>query len=76
MKLYQVTVQFSRTNANGWHEGGGLPIFYLRDDMHGIVSEVHAEKVARYMLESIAPGTQFHISIGVSPEFAPETIGA
>jgi len=55
---------------------GGLPTFYLRDDMQGITSAEHAEAIARGMLEQIAPNTEFHIGVGVSVDFDPKAIGA
>lgn len=77
MKLYQITVQYTRTNALGWTLSGGMPTFYLRDDMQGITSADHAEVIARGMLEQIAlPDTEFHIAVSVSVDFDPSAIGA
>lgn len=76
MKFYQVTVQHTRPKPGGWKESGGLPTFYLRDDMQGIMSAEHAEKIARHMLTSLAPDMTFSIGIAVSEDFDPALIGA
>lgn len=77
MLLYQIMVQYTRHNPlTGWKLSGGLPTFYLRDDMQGITSVEHAEVIARKMLETIAPDTTFHIAVSVSKPFDPSVIGA
>lgn len=53
MKLYQVTAQIVRV-VNGWRESTGVPMFCLRDDVHGLISEASAELFARTMLAGIA----------------------
>ena len=76
MKLYQVTAHYTRLAANGWKESAGIPTFYLRDDMQGIVNADHAERIARQMLSVLAPDATFSIAVAESQEFEPATIGA
>lgn len=77
MKLYQVIVNYVETpNADGYRRYGSLPTFYLRDDMQGITNSLHAERIARRMLESLSPATTFNIHIAVSADFDPSAIGA
>lgn len=77
MKLYQVTAAITRVSKDQWHTHIDCPTFYLRDDMQGIVNTEHAEGIARRMLRELAPdAVGIHISIAVSADFAPETIGA
>lgn len=76
MKLYQVIVYTQEKVADGWLRHGSLPTFYLRDDMQGITDALHAERIARGMLETIAPATEFNLHIAVSAEFDPAVIGA
>lgn len=76
MKLYQVTAQCVRVDPRGWRSSVGVPMFYLRDDIQGIVNADHAEQIARRMLKELAPDATFHIGIGVSEDFDPTAIGA
>ena len=76
MKFYQIAVYYTTPIADGWLRHGALPIFYLRDDIQGILDEASAEHVARRMLSELAPGATFDIGVGVSAEFAPSVIGA
>ena len=77
MKLYQITAQYVRVLSDGSRLSGGLPTFYLRDDMQGIVSSEHAEAIAGSMLHTIAAsGVTLHIGVSVSEDFDPATIGA
>jgi hypothetical protein len=77
MKLYQITVQYVRVLSDGSRLSGGLPTFYLRDDMQGIVSEDHTKAIAGHLLhETAASGMSFHIGVAVSRDFDPAAIGA
>jgi hypothetical protein len=43
---YQVTATIVKTDDKGWKSTIGIPTFYLDENMLGIVSPEHAEKIA------------------------------
>lgn len=79
MKLYQIIATVTRRSADGWKSTDHLPTFYLRDDIQGITSPEHAERIARRMVARLTEdSTVEHINISVSEsaEFNPSLIGA
>jgi hypothetical protein len=60
---YAVTVNVERTGADGWTSTFQLPTFYLDSNVQGIVSEEHAEKIARTIVDNMhVPGATYNIT--------------
>ena len=47
---YAVTASVHR-NVEGWEQSHHLPTFYLDSNVQGIVSETHAARIARALLD-------------------------
>jgi hypothetical protein len=61
-KRYIVQAQITQTR-DGWRRSFGLPTFLLDGNIQGIISEAHAEQIARNLIISIDPNAKISLSV-------------
>ena len=62
-RRYAVTVNVRHNRTDGWASEFQLPTFYLDSNVQGIVSEEHAEKIARTIVDNMhVTGATYNIT--------------
>lgn len=74
MSLWQITANVATVSTlgatdNPWTGCRQVPIFYLDSDMQGIISEEHAVRVARQVIDplGVIPPERIHVIVGRVP---------
>lgn len=61
-RYYAVNAQVV-TEEDGWTSSIGVPTFYLDVDVQGIVSDDHAERIARRVVDPLGLAKEVHVSV-------------
>lgn len=62
--MWAVTARWS-LDVGAWTRSGSIPTFYLHEDVQGIVSPDHAERVARAILapDGVPSGVTWYVTV-------------
>ena len=62
--FYSIIASITRESNDGWRTIEQLPTFYLNEDIQGITSAAHAERIVRKMLDRLTVDSIVqHISV-------------
>lgn len=59
----QVVSETKDSNGTVWTSSNGVPTFFLDIDVQGIVSDEHAESIARKVVDPLGLAKEVHVSV-------------